>query len=295
MECSLLCMMLVVLGGSCGPGSPAIDPPLPDAESMRRSLLSADRGFNRATQERGADGWVSSFDEEGAMIQAGRGEIRGLGAIREAMTGVFSSPGVSLTWDPVRAHASNDGSLGFTVGRYESTSRGADGEPAVGHGLYVSVWRKQLDGSWKVIMDLGNPVASASVPLSAQSVDVRGAWNAETYIMKAGAEHRVEGRIFFTESDWQVVFFVVDEEGDIKRGSAEGGTYTLAGDALTFWHLHNFSTGEAMEGLEEAPLRMVYRDLENAPEEPANAYVDGDRLTLAFPSGNKLIFTRSSR
>ena len=214
MECGLLCVMLVVLGGSCEPGSPATDPPLPDAESMRRSLLSADRGFNQATQERGADGWVASFDEEGAMIQAGRGE---------------------------------------------------------------------------------NPVASASVPLSAQSVDVRGAWNAETYIMKAGAEHRVEGRIFFTESDWQVVFFVVDEEGDIKRGSAEGGTYTLAGDALTFWHLHNFSTGEAMEGLEEAPLRMVYRDLENAPEEPASAYVDGDRLTLAFPSGNKLIFTRSSR
>ena len=113
--------------------------------------------------------------------------------------------------------------------------------------------------------------------------------------MKAGAEHRVEGRIFFTESDWQVVFFVVDEEGDIKRGSAEGGTYTLEGDALTFRHLHNFSTGEPMEGLEEAPLRMVYRDLEDAPEGPASAYVEGDCLTLAFPSGNTLIFTRSSR
>ena len=99
----------------------------------------------------------------------------------------------------------------------------------------------------------------------------------------------------FTESDWQVVFFVVDEEGDIKRGSAEGGTYTLEGDALTFRHLHNFSTGEAMEGLEEAPLRLVYRAPEDAPEEPASAYVDGDRLTLAFPSGNRLIFTRSSR
>ncbi len=116
-------------------------------------------------------------------------------------------------------------------------------------------------------------VASASVPLSAQNTDVRGAWNAERYIMKAGAEHRVDGRIFFTESDWQVVFFVVDEEGEIKRGSAEGGTYTLEGDALTFWHLHNFSTGEAMEGLEEAPLRMVYRDLE------PNYHQASDRLS----------------
>ena len=138
-------------------------------------------------------------------------------------------------------------------------------------------------------------VAAMSVRLSAQSADVRGAWSAQRYILKAGAEHRVEGRIFFTESDWQVVFFVVDGEGEIKRGSAEGGTYTLEGDALTFWHLHNFSTGEAMEGLDEAPLRMVYRDLENALEEPSNVYVDGDRLTLAFPSGNRMLFTRSSR
>ena len=135
----------------------------------------------------------------------------------------------------------------------------------------------------------------ASVPTSAQDQNVRGAWNAETYFLKAGAEHRVEGRIFFTESDWQVVFFVVDDQGEIKRGSAEGGTYILEGDALTFWHLHNFSTGEAMEGLEEAPLRMVYRDLEDAPQEPSNVYVEGDQLTLAFPSGNRLLFTRSSR
>ena len=80
--------------------------------------------------------------------------------------------------------------------------------------------------------------------------------------------------------------------GEIKRGSAEGGAYTLDGEALTFWHLHNFSTGE---GLEEAPLRMVYRDMEDAPQEPSSVYVEGAGLTLAFPSGNWLLFTRSSR
>jgi hypothetical protein len=138
-------------------------------------------------------------------------------------------------------------------------------------------------------------IAVFATPVSAQDSDVQGAWNAETYIMSAGAEHRVEGRIFFTESDWQVVFFVVDDHGEIRRGSAEGGTYTLDGDALTFRHMHNFSTGEAMEGLEEAPLRMVYREMEDATEEAANVYVEGERLTLAFPSGNKLLFTRSSR
>jgi hypothetical protein len=132
-------------------------------------------------------------------------------------------------------------------------------------------------------------------PAFGQDQGVQVAWSAEMYFLKDGAEHRVEGRIFFIESDWQVFFFVVDDMGEIKRGSAEGGAYTLDGEALTFWHLHNFSTGEAMEGLEEAPLRMVYRDMEDAPQEPSSVYVEGDELPLAFPSGNRLLFTRSSQ
>ncbi len=91
------------------------------------------------------------------MILQSVGEISGLDAIGSTMGDVFRSPSVSLTWEPVRAHASDDGTLGPTVGDYESTSVGANGERAVGHGLYVSIWRKQSDGSWKVMMDLGNP------------------------------------------------------------------------------------------------------------------------------------------
>ena len=136
--------------------------------------------------------------------------------------------------------------------------------------------------------------AVASVPASAQVPQIRGAWAAQTYVMKGGTEHRVEGRIFFTESDWQIVYFVVEEGGEVRRGSAEGGTYILAGNSLTFVHLHNLSIGGAMEGLEEAPLRMVYRKPEEAPEEQSTVGVEGDRLILDFPSGNRLIFSRSS-
>lgn len=148
--------------------------------------------------------------------------------------------------------------------------------------------------AWPTVAGILSAAMCAPTLVSAQTPEITGAWNAERYIMREGAEHRVEGRIFFTESDWQVVFFVLDEQGEVKRASAEGGAYTLEGNDLTFAHLHNFSVGEAMEGLDEAPLRMVYRELEDAPLEPSAVYVDGDELTLEFPSGNRLIFTRSS-
>ena len=120
-------------------------------------MIETDEAFNQATQELGAVGWASFFDDSGVMIQEGVGEIGGLDAIYWTMDAMFSAPGASLTWEPRWAHASDDGTLGFTVGDYESTGVDSNGQSALSYGLYVNIWRRQFDGSWKVLMDLGNP------------------------------------------------------------------------------------------------------------------------------------------
>ncbi len=121
---------------------------------------------------------------------------------------------------------------------------------------------------------------------------LRGSWIPETYTLSDGTVHAVDGRIVFTANDWLVVFFVL-EDGRAARGSAEGGRYTLEGDLLTFEHLYHLSAGEAVEGLEASPLRMVARPGEG-PREPTRVETDGDRLTLRFPSGNAMSFRRGS-
>ena len=123
---------------------------------------------------------------------------------------------------------------------------------------------------------------------------ILGSWEARSYDLASGPRHDVEGLIFFAEQDWMVLFFVMDE-GEPKRGSAEGGRYELEGESLTFFHSYNFSHGEAMEGLEEQGLRMVVREISDAPDEPCRIELDGDSLTIRFPSGNSMSFRRSSR
>jgi ketosteroid isomerase-like protein len=61
-----------------------------------------------------------------------------------------------LTWTPVGADISASGDLGYTYGTYEFRSRDKDGKPVVDHGKYTSIWKKQKDGSWKVVLDMGN-------------------------------------------------------------------------------------------------------------------------------------------
>jgi hypothetical protein len=150
-----LCLALAsVLVAGCGRG-PA-DGEASGGRAFELELMAADRAFIEATRSRGSSGWVSFFDSQGAMIQADRGEIRGLDPIGEAIA-ALDGPGFTLTWEPLRAQGSDDGTLGYTVGRYVSTVVLA-ADTTVSRGMYVSIWRRQPDGSLKVVMDLGNPV-----------------------------------------------------------------------------------------------------------------------------------------
>jgi ketosteroid isomerase-like protein len=70
----------------------------------------------------------------------------------------------TLSWYPTFADISRTGDLGYTTGPYEFRSE-KPGDP-VRHGNYVSLWRKQADGAWKVVLDTGitNPAPTNRAP-----------------------------------------------------------------------------------------------------------------------------------
>lgn len=123
------------------------------------ALMEADRAFAAAVAEGGSEAWASWFDAAGAMIQPRVGEISGRDDIRAYMAGL-DDPQTSLRWEPLRAEIAASGDLGWTTGTYVSESADADGETVVGEGRYVTIWRRAADGSWKVVMDLGNPTGA---------------------------------------------------------------------------------------------------------------------------------------
>lgn len=132
-------------------------------------------------------------------------------------------------------------------------------------------------------------------PVLAEDSPIAGSWSTESYVLKDGTELSVSGLIFFTQADWTVLFFVEDGSGNPARGSGEGGTYELDGDRLTFQHTLHLSAGSAVGSLAEAPLRMVVREAAEAASEPCRIELDGSQLTIHFPSGNRMGFSRSSR
>ncbi len=134
------------------------------AEAWKAELIAADQAFSDAVREEGLTRWASFFTEDGAMIQEGAGEIRGTEAL-QAATEAAAAAITSFTWTPDRAGVSAGGDLGYTVGHFRTTAIDPDGVEILRTGLYVSIWRRQPDGGWKVEMDLGN-LDSEPTPVS---------------------------------------------------------------------------------------------------------------------------------
>jgi ketosteroid isomerase-like protein len=121
------------------------------ADTLRQ--LEAD--FMKATAEHGSQGYISYYADNAVEVPNGEGLIHGKANIAKTMAFLDDKTN-HLTWTPVGADIAASGDLGYTYGTYEFTSNGKDGKPVVDHGKYTSIWKKQKDGSWKVVLDMGN-------------------------------------------------------------------------------------------------------------------------------------------
>ncbi len=61
-----------------------------------------------------------------------------------------------MAWEPQKGEVAQSGDLGYTWGKYTVETKDKDGKPVKSHGKYLNVWKKQANGSWKVVVDIGN-------------------------------------------------------------------------------------------------------------------------------------------
>jgi len=125
------------------------------ATDFRQELLEADRAFDRVTAERGLDGWMSCFAED-AQLNAPAGPLRGKAALREHYSKMFAQRDFSIRWTPYHAEASKDGTLGFTLGTAVISWTDDKHQSVKRNGRYLTVWRKEADGTWRAVTDIGN-------------------------------------------------------------------------------------------------------------------------------------------
>jgi ketosteroid isomerase-like protein len=120
-------------------------------------VLATDRAFAAMAKAKGARAAFTEYaDADAVMFRAGVGPVKGL----EAIGRVFEEPPAATpVWDPEAADVAASGDLAYSWGQFTWTPV-ADG-PLAGKppftGYYVSIWKRQRDGRWKWVVDLGVP------------------------------------------------------------------------------------------------------------------------------------------
>ena len=129
----------------------AQSPALSDAETLR----ALEAAMMTAAAEKGAVGYMSFYADDAVELPDGGGAISGKEDIRKTMQ-FLNDKNNRLTWTPVAVSVSQSGDLAYTYGLFLFRSIGKNGQPTIQHGKYTTIWKKQKDGQWKVILDMGN-------------------------------------------------------------------------------------------------------------------------------------------
>lgn len=128
------------------------------------ALVAAERAFAKLSVDRGVRAsFITYFADDGIGFAPHPYNVKEV--LSNSPAPATRSP-IVLNWAPVYGDIAEAGDLGWNTGPtvFEDTS--PEKKPAR-HGMFFSVWKKQSDGSWRVVLDLGADTPAAVVPLDA--------------------------------------------------------------------------------------------------------------------------------
>jgi uncharacterized protein (TIGR02246 family) len=105
---------------------------------------------------------VSHYADDAIVMEPGMPEMKGKDAIRAGTKAFLSDKNFALSFTPTSVEASKGDDLAYSRGTFTATMTDAKAKkPVTETGKYVTVYRKQADGSWKAILDINNVDAPA--------------------------------------------------------------------------------------------------------------------------------------
>lgn len=126
----------------------------PTMKPGKQFLFDLEARFAKDVAARGGAAFADWFADDGVALSNGKQPL--LGRVAIAKSANWDPKVYQLTWTPTDASMGPSGDEGYTWGHYEGKSTDAYGNPVVTSGRYICIWRKQADGSWKVVLDAGS-------------------------------------------------------------------------------------------------------------------------------------------
>jgi len=131
--------------------NPLADPTMKPGKAF---LFDLEARFAKDVAARGGPAFAEWFADDGVAL--GNGAAPVVGKVAIARSAGWLPATYQLTWKPTDGMMGPSGDMGYTWGHFEGHSKDANGNPVTTSGRYMTIWRKQADGTWKVVLDAGS-------------------------------------------------------------------------------------------------------------------------------------------
>jgi ketosteroid isomerase-like protein len=125
----------------------------PDLAKELSALQAREVEFSQLAQAEGVARTSTRFlDEHARFHRNGISPVAG----RENIVAFLTKSDTRASWQPMDAFVAKSADLGYTYGRYRAPGIGAQGSEETGY--YVHVWRKDVNGDWKLVFHVTSPL-----------------------------------------------------------------------------------------------------------------------------------------
>ena len=101
---------------------------------------------------------AANYAGDAAIANPGTALVTGSEAIKRATAGFAADPNLKIEFSADRIQVAESGDLAYSRGHYSMTATDPETKkPASGSGSYLTIYKKQADGSWKAVEDFITP------------------------------------------------------------------------------------------------------------------------------------------
>ena len=152
--------VFLLFSAACSP-----PPPRDTHDADVRSITESEVLWVRHWRLRDAERILSHYSEDATLSIPNMPPAVGREAIRETVKEIVRDGNLTFTFEPQRVEVAKSGDYGYAEGPYSLTMTDlVNKKAATDQGTFLRVYRKQLDGGWRVLRDMrASRLASGAV------------------------------------------------------------------------------------------------------------------------------------
>ena len=152
----LLSSLLLLAGTVACNQAPTVAPAPPDTHDADvQAIKDTETAWAKAAAAKDADKFASYYTDDGSLLDQDMPPVNGKEAIGKMVKEIMADPNFALTFQGTRWDVAKSGDLGYAQGSYTMTVTNPKSKKAsTDKGKYLTVFKKQADGTWKAVEDM---------------------------------------------------------------------------------------------------------------------------------------------